>query len=114
MSNNELPAASGRRRFLARLALGAAVIPLARLGSAEAADLPHLSADDPTAKALGYVEAATKVDPKAESMFKAGSHCGNCALFQSAQAKLGYGPCAVFAGKAVNQNGWCRTWSPAA
>ena len=103
-----------RRVFLTRLALGAAALPLLNLAPAQAADLPHLSPTDPTAQALGYTEDASKIDPKAEATYKAGSHCGACALFQKASLKGGYGGCGAFAGKAVNQNGWCRAFAPAA
>ena len=104
-----------RRRFLASAAAGLAVIPLSQFVAAPAlsADLPHLSPDDPAAKGLGYTADASKLTAQKEATFKAGSHCGNCALFQSAQASNGWGPCAAFPGKAVNANGWCRAWSKA-
>jgi len=93
-----------RRRFL-KIAAGtaaAAVVvgTLPRL--ARAADLPHLSESDPTAKALGYVEdaSATK-DPK----HKAGDTCANCQFYSG--AGTGFGPCQLFPGKAVSAKGWC-------
>lgn len=98
-----------RRQLLTYVALGSAALPLWGLAPAEAADLPHLTVDDPTAKAMGYVEDAAKA-AKIESTFKAGSHCANCQLFQAAQAKGGYAPCPLFPGKQVSQNGWCRSW----
>ena len=104
------PVSSDRRRFLSRIALGAAALPLLRLTSAQAADLPHLSPDDPTAKALGYTTDASKIDPKKETAFKAGSHCGSCALF-TAPASGDWGACGAFSGKAVNQGGWCRAYA---
>lgn len=101
-----------RRQFLATVAAGAAVLPLSRLvvGDAQAADLPHVTMDDPTAKAVGYVEDAGKIDAKKETMFKAGSHCAVCALYSG--AATGYGPCAIFPGKAVSAKGWCRSFTP--
>ena len=36
---------------------------------------PHLAESDPTAKALGYVEDASKVDKTKFPAFKAGAHC---------------------------------------
>lgn len=100
-----------RRRFLkvvAGTAAAAVVIgTLPRL--ARAADLPHLSESDPTAKALGYVEdaAATK-DPK----HKAGDTCANCQFYSG--GATGFGPCQLFPGKDVSAKGWCVSHSPKA
>lgn len=93
-----------RRRFLklaAGTAAAAAVVSgLPRIARAD--DLPHVSTEDPTAKALGYVEDATKANnPK----YKAGDTCTNCQFYTGAAA--GYGPCQLFPGKAVNAKGWC-------
>ena len=110
MSNSFEPS-PGRRRFLSQIAIGIATLPLIRLASAQAADLPHLSPDDPAAKALAYTESAAKIDAKAEPLFKPASHCANCQFFQAAQASGGYAPCTLFPGKTVNQNGWCRAWA---
>jgi len=98
-----------RRRFL-RLVAGttAAVAVVGGLPRfARAADLPHVSDADPTAKALGYVEDASKTtDPK----HKAGDSCANCQFYSG--GPTGYGPCALFPGKAVNAKGWCVSHSP--
>jgi hypothetical protein len=98
---------SSRRRFFvgAGGALGAAVIAnmLPRIALAD--DLPHLTADDPTAKALNYGEDATKAGPP----HQAGQACGNCNFFQGAAAP--YGPCQLFPGKAVNAKGWCAGYA---
>lgn len=104
------PVSAGRRRFLSRIALGAAALPLLRLAPAQAADLPHLSPDDPTAKALSYTPDASKIDPTKVTTFKAGSHCGGCALF-TAPASGDWGACGAFSGKAVNKNGWCQAYA---
>jgi hypothetical protein len=114
MSNsNDSGVSPARRLFLARLAAGAAVLPL--LGTqAVAGPLPHLLPDDPAAKALNYTPDAAKMDPKAEPSFKSGSHCGACVLFQGSAATGDFAPCTAFPGKSVNQNGWCRAFSPAA
>jgi hypothetical protein len=76
---------------------------------AQAADLPHLSAEDPTAKALGYNEDAKTVDKKKFATFAAGQMCSNCMQFQG-KAGDAYSGCNIFAGKAVNANGWCQVW----
>jgi len=113
----EKNACLSRRNFLAAAAAGLAVVPLASLVStpALAAELPHLSPDDPSAKALAYTSDSSGLTPAKDPLYKPGSHCGSCALFQAAQAgKDGWGPCAAFPGKAVNKNGWCHAWAAAA
>jgi hypothetical protein len=77
--------------------------------NAYAADLPHLDAADPTAKALGYTDNAKAVDAKAFPTYKAGSACNNCMQFQGTAGQA-FGPCSIFAGKAVNANGWCTVY----
>lgn len=88
--------------------IGAAMLPAPSIAATAA---PHVSPDDPAAKALGYVNDASKIDGKNEHTYKAGSTCANCALFQAAQANGGYGPCSIFPGKVVNASGWCRAYS---
>jgi len=108
------PTSSARRRFLSRLALGVAALPLLRVNRAAAADLPHLSPDDPAAKALHFALDAAKLDPKKEPLYQAGRHCGTCALYQAAQASGDWAPCGAFPGKAVPKAGWCQAWAPMA
>jgi anaerobic selenocysteine-containing dehydrogenase len=94
-----------RRHFL-KIAAGttaAAVVMGGLPRLARAADLPAVSPTDPTAKALDYVEDATKsTNPK----YKAGDVCHNCQFYTDANAKP-YGPCQLFPGKSVNAKGWC-------
>lgn len=98
-----------RRRFL-KVAAGTAatavlVASLPRL--ARAADLPHVAESDPTAKALAYVEDASKsTNPK----HKAGDVCANCQFYSG--SPTGYGPCQLFPGKSVNAQGWCVSHVP--
>ncbi|MEV8519469.1 high-potential iron-sulfur protein [Dyella marensis] len=97
-----------RRQFL-KIA-GGTVAAAAMIGAlprtARAADLPHVSPDDPTAKALGYVEDAnTTKDAKR----KAGDACANCQFYSGGAS--GYGPCQLFPGKSVNAKGWCVSHS---
>lgn len=93
-----------RRRFL-KVAAGttaAAVVMGGLPRFARAADLPPLSSSDPTAKALDYVEDATKSgNPK----YKAGDDCANCQFYSG--GPTGRGPCQLFPGKSVNAKGWC-------
>jgi hypothetical protein len=102
---------SSRRAFLRAAMIGATAVSAAYLSKSvdAAAPLPMLDGTDPTAKALGYVPDASKVDPKANPTFKAGQHCGVCAQFQgkAADAK---GGCNLFPGKQVSAGGWCRGW----
>ncbi len=98
-----------RRRLLQQVATGAMLLPLAGVpfANAYAAD-PLVTPDDPTAKALKYVEDASKA-----SGMKPGSHCGNCALYQGA-AGSAQGGCAIFPGKQVKAAGVCASWAPKA
>jgi high potential iron-sulfur protein len=105
-----------RRSFIALAGItGAAVLAGARpsIGLAQGGGLPHLAESDPTAKALGYVEDASKVDKTKFPGYKAGAHCANCNFFQG-KAGEAYGPCQIFPGKSVAGNGWCASHSPKA
>ncbi len=111
MSNNRSDSASAptRRHFLSIAVKSAVLIPMAGMGMARmavAADLPHLSPSDPTAKALSYVEVASE---SKSSAYKAGDACDNCALYQG-DRKADWGPCAVFPGKDVSAKGWCTSY----
>jgi len=92
---------------LRRLALGLTVFPLASLQTrrAQAADLPLLSETDPAAKALDYVEDATRAKGA-----QSGSLCSNCSVYGGADGAAA-GPCTLFPGKSVKANGWCKSWS---
>lgn len=100
-----------RRQFLSAILSTAAVTALPMSFSARAAELPKLAADDPTAKALGYLASAAKLDSTKEPAFKKGSTCANCTLYQTAQEQGGFAPCAAFPGKVVSKGGWCRVWA---
>ena len=96
-----------RRRLLKRVSLGVALTPIAAasLRAAWAADLPLVSTDDPTAKALKYTPDASKA-----SDAKPGSKCANCKLYQGA-ANSSEGGCLLFPGKGVKAAGWCASWT---
>lgn len=105
-NENEL---ESRRRFL-KVAAGTAAAAVL-VGSlpklARAADLPHVSESDPTAKALAYVDDASKsTNPK----HKAGDVCANCQFYSG--GPTGWGPCQLFPGKSVNAKGWCVSHTP--
>jgi high potential iron-sulfur protein len=94
---------ASRRQLLKSVALGVALIPIASV--AVPADLPLVTSDDPTAKALKYIADASKA-PDA----KPGSKCANCSFYQGT-AGSAQGGCQLFPGKAVNAGGWCVSWT---
>lgn len=77
---------------------------------AAAGALPALSPTEPAAKALGYIEDATKVDAKANPTFKAGQHCANCLQWADKNRKAATSKCNLFPGKMVKSGGWCKVW----
>ena len=89
-----------------------ALIPAASLltNSAAAAALPALDANDPTAKALGFVADAGKVDAAANPTFKPTQKCSSCAQFQG-KAGDASAACNIFPGKSVPAKGWCKVWA---
>lgn len=97
-----------RRQFLqlAVFAAGTAAASSILVGKARAADLPHLTLDDATAKALGYVEDSSKVDAAKFPAHKPGQECDKCSFYQGA-AGSEYAACTLFPGKAVHAKGWC-------
>lgn len=96
-----------RRQLLRNIALGVALLPIARvsLEVANAADVPLVSTDDPTAKALKYTPDASKA---AEA--KPGSKCNTCQFYQGAPGSA-QGGCPLFPGKSVLAAGWCSSWT---
>lgn len=97
-----------RRHALKLLSASVLAIPLANLaarGTAVAGELPQLSEDDPTAKALSYVHDAAKA-PAGKR--KDGTYCKNCNLIQGKEGT--WRGCSIFPGKVVNENGWCAGW----
>ncbi len=106
-----------RRRFLAQVALavpaGVALLDVAVVNTAFAqAALPKLELTDPSAKALLYVEDATKVDktnPMA-ARYTPDQTCANCSQIQGKDGDA-YRPCAIFPGKLVASKGWCSVWA---
>ncbi len=105
-----------RRKMLRMSGVAAAAIPTAHvlLGSNALADeLPHLSPDDAMAAALGYVHDTTTVDKAANPRHENSQVCSNCALVQGGDDEE-WRPCAIFPGKLVSANGWCKSWAPKA
>lgn len=83
--------------------------PPAAASAGSATDLPKLSLEDPQAKALGYKHDASEVDQSAYARYEAGQLCSNCALYQGDEGDEWAG-CSIFAGRAVNANGWCSAY----
>lgn len=80
---------------------GIATIPVVALAGVHTSTYAAmLSVDDPTAKALGYVEASTQ-DGKA---------CASCNLYQGGSAASG--GCSIFPGKDVLASGYCNAYVP--
>jgi hypothetical protein len=100
-----------RRTILKGGLIAGALIPVAGLSSyrADAAALPALDPADPTAKALGFVTDASKVDAAANPTYKPAQKCGTCAQFQGKPSDASAG-CNIFAGKSVPAGGWCKVW----
>lgn len=98
---------TSRRSLLKKMAIGISLIPIVDLsiGQLFAADAPLVTADDPTAKALKYVDNASKAIGA-----KPGSKCANCMLYKGAGGST-QGPCQIFAGKQVKAAGWCSSWA---
>jgi len=101
-----------RRSIVKSGLIAGALLPAAGLISrnAAAAALPPLDPNDPTAKALGFINDATKVDTKTYPTFKPTQKCGTCAQFQG-KASDATAACTIFAGKSVPQAGWCQVWA---
>ena len=78
--------------------------------AAPAADLPKLELDNPTAKALGYVEDTKSVDVAKYKTHTVEQKCSNC-LFIRGDAPKKYRPCTLFPGKSVASEGWCVSWA---
>jgi hypothetical protein len=78
--------------------------------AAAAAALPPLDPNDPTAKALGFANDATKVDSKTHPTFKTGQKCSTCAQYQGKEGDA-TAACTIFAGKSVPAGGWCQVWA---
>ncbi len=93
------------------LIAGALVPALGMLATtAEAAGLPPLDPNDPTAKALGFVTDGSKVDASTNPTYKSTQKCGTCAQFQGKAGDATAG-CSIFAGHSVPQGGWCKVWT---
>ncbi len=89
-----------------------------KAGGNTSASANALGEQEPLAKAMQYVEDASKASP-ARSDKKA--NCANCSKYNKcapadtkckpAPASAAYAPCEIFSGKVVAKNGWCLSWA---
>jgi hypothetical protein len=98
-----------RRQLLQTAIAGLAAVPAAGLFAGTAAGAEMLSESDPTAKSLGYVADAKKVNAAANPNYKPGQKCANCMQY-TGKAGAAAGPCNIFPGKDVAAAGWCKVW----
>jgi len=102
-----------RRHFLKQAGTAATIAPVILIGHSGkvfADELPHLSEDNPQARALGYLHDSEKVDQGKYANHNKEQRCGNCQLIQG-QDDQEWRACAIFPGQAVNNKGWCSAWS---
>jgi hypothetical protein len=101
-----------RRAIVKNGLIAGAMLPAMGLigNGAVAAGLPPLDPSDPTAKALGFVTDASKVDAASNPTYKPTQKCGTCAQFQG-KAGDASGGCNIFAGHSVPSTGWCKVWA---
>lgn len=109
-----MPRSNERRRLIKTAVLGAAALPLlARMLRGARADepIPVLDEADVTAKSLGYVADASRVDAKANPNFKPGQDCSNCSQYLG-EPKDKMGGCNLVLGQFVLARAWCKVWEP--
>ncbi|KEQ15087.1 high-potential iron-sulfur protein [Endozoicomonas numazuensis] len=95
-----------RRKFM-QLGMACSLIPLISLDSAaETAPTGEVEEDETQAKALNYVRKAS--DAKDNPKYKEGNTCNNCMFFEPTKNN----GCTLFAGRRVEQGGWCAAWNP--
>jgi hypothetical protein len=76
-------------------------------------NMPKVSEDEPTARALSYVHDANDVDASQQPRYADGQLCENCALYiDESSDEADWGGCSIFPGKLVNAKGWCNAYVP--
>ncbi|MGC4028675.1 MAG: high-potential iron-sulfur protein [Steroidobacteraceae bacterium] len=99
-----------RRRAI--LAAAVSAVPLAAFRGRNAwadDEYPLLDEADATAKAIGYVADAAKVDPKQYPTYKQGQDCSNCQLYYGDKDSE-KGACELVLGQFVLAKAWCKAW----
>ena len=98
-----------RRRLLQSALAGIAAVPAASLLARDAA-AEALSESDATAKSLGYVADANKVDAAANPNYKPGQTCANCMQLHR-QGRVPQRVPAIFSrARTSRPRGWCKVW----
>ncbi len=101
-----------RRTLLKTLAVALPAGAVVLKQEAIAEEVPKLDPNDPTAKALVYVEDPANLDKSnpAAARYEASQTCDNCVQIQGEEGAE-YRPCAIFPGKVVASAGWCSVWA---
>ena len=101
-----------RRRFLRNAAVAFPIGVVVLESTASAQEIPHVALDDPTAKALLYVEDVKNIDKTnaLNAKYEEGQSCANCIQLQG-EAGAAWRPCNLFPGKLVAAAGWCTVWA---
>ncbi len=98
---------NSRRHFIIQLVPATLALGVATQALAQAA--AKVDENDPTAKAIGYKNDATKVDAAKYPSYAKGKVCSSCQLYQGKPGEA-WGVCPIVGGKQVNANGWCSAW----
>jgi hypothetical protein len=101
-----------RRDLMKSALIGSALIPVLSVVGPQvwAADLTPLDPNDSTAKALAFVNDASKVDAAAHPTFKPTQRCSNCLQYQGKPTDA-TGGCTIFPNRSVPAAGWCQVWA---
>lgn len=104
---------SGRRQAAGLILKTTALLPfvsLIKIPLAFAEELPHVTDDDPMAKALKYVHDAKTVErPEKGGIPGDQQTCVNCQFLTGDEGE--WRPCQLFPGKSVHIDGWCINWT---
>ena len=95
-----------RRKFIQIVPVAGASLLVGQVARAQV----KLDENDPQAKALGYVNDATKADKKKYANYAPGQDCATCALYQGKPGEA-WGACALFPGKLVGAKAWCSAFA---
>jgi hypothetical protein len=100
------PSNPARRVLLQQAAMGLSLSSLALAQSAPARGAAPvlISEQDPDARAVHYVDDASRAKGA-----QSGADCSNCSLYSAAGETQG--GCTLFPGKLVKAAGWCSSWS---
>jgi High potential iron-sulfur protein len=100
-----------RRRLVnAALAVFTVTPALGLFSSETKADaLTPLNTNEPSAKALNFVPDASKIDARANPVYKGGEHCASCAHYRGKPGDPVAG-CEIFPSHSVPAGGWCMVW----